>query len=1016
MTHAKKTALACAIVAVLLAPAGVRAQQADAAVQSQQAGGVRGRVLNTATGEYVRNAEIRVEGTGIVAYSEEGGNFRLSGVPAGEATLVVRYTGLQEVRSTVTVVAGQLTTQDFALKTSTFDASGNAAESAADLDTVTVTGTYSGQDIAIMERRAAMNAKNVVPADSYGALTMGDVGEFMKSMPGISLDYTEVDATAVRIGGLDPKYATFTLDGARMATATSNNNSGRQNSFEQMSVTGIESIELNNTLTASMDADSPAGNVNLRSKYAFDRTRRDIVFQLGAVGTSDSDSYRKYFPDDRKHATIYPSAQFGFADVFLDGRFGVAFNASYNANFVQQERIQTDWSYLADGRVLPYRIMWRPGPKMTSRTAANLSTDFKISDEWTLSLRSAYSFYDVEYFNQYTYLYFGTATQTWTSPGSTGTHIVVDPGSRTGGSSPRLRTEYSHRYAGTPTVTLTPKLEFKGETLDVAFRGNYSTSEFNFRDSSEGFLQRTDSWLTRIGFIADRASEESTAWHLTQTAGRDWSNPANFNLDDDIGVNVRNNESDARNKQYGFNVDVKKEFDAGSRQFTLMTGVGTRFNEWSTDESHYQGYEYIGPNLDTTQRDPAAVIPWTENYRFGFTNLDAGNVNDLGWRADNNYAMYEIFKAHPEWFRPETVANLKRVFDNNRLIKENINAAYIEGQTRWGDARFDLGLRYEQTETEARTAVIRPASEVVAAGYSTSTVEGLCYQYHCVDGKPTYSMRKGKYDDFFLSGGVKYDFSESLVGQLAFSQSILRPDYGNLGGVVAVNDSTQVVTVPNSKLKPEHSTKYFAGLQYYLEPAGVVGLSYYKLDIKDMQATGFSVNPEDVGFGPDEYPGYDFVSAGNVPGTSTNQGLTLEYSQQFSFLPGALKGLSLRGSITRIRADGERVNMPEEMANWGIGYKAGRFDIQVNGNFQGSYRLSALSNTPTTADNGILYRAAREMWNISANYKLTENFSLQLAGRNIFDEPDITYSNIRTRVRMYDAYGSMWNIGIKGRF
>lgn len=1013
MIQIEKSALPCAVAIALFASPAVFAQQVDAVAQSQQTGIVRGRVLNTATGEYVRNAEIRVEGTRIVAYSEDGGNFRLVGVPAGDVTVVVKYTGLLESRATATVVAGQVATLDIALKAPPYAAASGVA---ADLDTVKVTGTFSGQDIAIMERRAAMNAKNVVPADSYGALTMGDVGEFMKSMPGISLDYTEVDATAVRIGGLDPKYSTFTLDGGRMATATSNNNSGRQNSFEQMSVTGIESIELNNTLTASMDADSPAGNINLRSKYAFDRTKRDIVFQLGGVATSDSKFFsRQYFPDDKKHATVYPSGQFGYGDVFLDGRLGVAFNASYNANYVQQERIQTDWGYYADGRVLPYRIMWRPGPKMTSRTAANLSTDFKLNDDWTLSLRSAYSFYDVEYFNQYTYLYFGTPTTNYATPDSTPTHIVVNPVG-TGGSSPRLRTEYSHRYAGTPTLTLVPKLEFKGETLNLTFRGNYSTSEFNFRDSSEGFFQRTDSWLTRIGFIADRASEDSTAWYLQQTAGRDWSNPANWNLDDDIGNNIRNNQSDAKNKQYGFNADLKKELEFGAQPLTLMTGAGTRRNEWKTDESHYQQYQYVGPNGDLTQRDPEATIPWTEHYQFQFLNLDAGNVNSLGWRADNNYAMYELYKAHPEWFVPDAVGNLKRIFDNDKLIKEDIDSAYIEGQTRWGDARFDLGLRYERTETQAKTAVIRPASEVTAAGLSTNTVEGLCYQYHCVDGKPTYSMRKAKYDDFFLSGGVKYDFTEQLVGQLAFSQSILRPDYGNLGGVVAVNDNTQIVTVPNSALKPEHSTKYFAGLQYYLEPAGVVGLSYYRLDIKDMQATGFTVDPTDVGFGADEYAGYQFVSAGNVPGTSTNEGLILEYSQQLTFLPGALKGLSLRGSFTRIKPDGERVNLPEKVANWGIGYKYGRFDIQVNGNYQDSYRLSALSNTSTTADNGILYRASRQMWNVSANYKLSEHFDLQLAGRNIFDEPDITYSNVRSRVRLYDAYGSMWNFAIKGRF
>lgn len=217
-------------------------------------------------------------------------------MPAGDVTVVVRYTGLRESRSAASVVAGEVVTLDVELQVPSYVSGTDAA----DLNMVIVTARREGQASAIMERRAAMNAKNVVAADNYGALTMGDVGEFMKSMPGISLDYTEVDATAVRIGGLDPKYSTFTADGARMATATSNNNTGRQNSFEQMSITGIEAIELNNTLTARMDADSPGGQINLRSKYAFDRTGREVVLQLGSVGTSDATSSRKYFPDDRK--------------------------------------------------------------------------------------------------------------------------------------------------------------------------------------------------------------------------------------------------------------------------------------------------------------------------------------------------------------------------------------------------------------------------------------------------------------------------------------------------------------------------------------------------------------------------------------------------------------------------------------------------------------------------------------------------------------------------------------------
>lgn len=962
-------------------------------------GSVRGRVLNTATGEYVRNAEIRVEGAPIVAYSEDDGDFRLTGVPAGDATIKVKYAGLQEATLVVSVAANQ---------TAALDVSLSPLSGLDQVEAVTITAKREGQAAAIMERRASTNAKTVVAADNFGALTMGDVGEFMKNMPGLSLDYTEVDATAVRIGGLDPKYSTFTTDGARMATATSNNNSGRQNSFEQMSITGVDSIELNNTLQASMDADSPGGAINLRSKYAFQRTSRLLRFQVGGVGTSDSSLSRKSLPDDKKHASVFPSAQVGYADVFLDGRLGVAFNASYNANYVQQDRIQTDWSYLAGGRVMPYQVMWRPGPKLTHRKAANLSVDYKLTDQWAVSLRSTYSFYDVEYFNQYTYLIFGTSSASQTTADSTPTHIVVNPN----GTNTRLHTQYSHRYAGTPSWLFAPKLEYRGDTWEAQLRGSYSSSEFNFRDNSKGFFQRTDDYLTRIGFTLDRASEDSNQWTLRQTAGRSWSDPTSFNRDDDIGNNIRTSESDAANQMYGLNLDVKKKLNIGPVQLKVLAGATYRTNVWKTNEGSYQQFQYVGPTGDLTQKAPEAVIPWTQNYQFKILGFDAGNLNDQSWRADSNYAVYDIYKAHPEYFVPDTVGNTKRRLDNNKKVGEEVNAAYFEVQPRVGKAQFDLGLRYEKTKTDARVADIRPAKDVTAAGLSTSTVAGLLYQYR----NGTYTTRHGEYDDWFLSGGAKYDFTKKLVGQLAFSQSILRPDYGNLGGVVSVNDDTLIVTVPNPLLKPEHSTKYFASLQYYLEPSGVIGISAYQLDVKDMQVTGVTVDAEDVGYNPADYAGYAFRSAQNLPGTSTNKGVTLEYDQQLTFLPGALRGLGLRASVTKIDPDGVRVSLPKTSANWGLRYSYGKFDVQLTGNAQSKYRTSALSNTPTTATNGVLYHAARELWNVSASYKINSQFEVMLAGRNIFNAPDVIYSNVRSRVQQYSIYGSMWNIGIKGSF
>ncbi len=180
--------------------------------------------------------------------------------------------------------------------------------------------------------------------------------------------------------------------------------------------------------------------------------------------------------------------------------------------------------------------------------------------------------------------------------------------------------------------------------------------------------------------------------------------------------------------------------------------------------------------------------------------------------------------------------------------------------------------------------------------------------------------------------------------------------------------------------------------------------------------TGITVDPQAVGYSAADYNGYTFVSTVNQPGVSTTNGLTLEYDQQLTFLPGALKGFGMRGSVTLVDPDGVRVNVPKTSANWGVRYGHGPIDIQLTGNYQSTYRTSALSNTPTTAANGILYHADRTLWNVSATYNVSKNFALQIAGRNIFNAPDIVYSNIRSRVQLYSIYGSMWNAGFKLTF
>jgi TonB-dependent receptor len=524
---------------------------------------------------------------------------------------------------------------------------------------------------------------------------------------------------------------------------------------------------------------------------------------------------------------------------------------------------------------------------------------------------------------------------------------------------------------------------------------------------------RTDNWITRLGFIAERPSENSPSWTLTQTAGRPWGDAMSWNRDDDIGNNIRTSESDASNEMYSGYIDLKKQLNVRALPITILGGFGARTNDWKTKEGSFRQFQYVGPANDLTQTSAEGVIPATQNYKFDLA-LDGrgGNATAQNWRADSNYAVRDIYGAHPEYFVPDTVGNLTRQLQNNKKIGEEISAAYLEGQTRYRKARFNLGLRFEKTETEALVADVRPDREVTAAGYALTSVEGVLYKFR--DGQQT--TRRGSYEDWFLSGGVKYDLAKRLVAQVSFSESILRPDYGNLGGVTTVNDNTQTVTVPNPLLKPEHSTKYYAGLQYFLEPSGLIGISYYNLQLQDMQQPGFTVAPETVGYTPTDYPGYSFVSTQNRDGTAETEGLTFEYSQQLTFLPRVLRGLSVYGSLTRVMADGVRIGVPNKVANWGMRYRYGPFNIQVNGTWQAAARLGSLNDTATTNNTGLRWLKSREIWGVSADYKLTKRFELMLSGRNIFNEPTIQYSNVPGRIYLYDVYGSMWSAGIKGSF
>src|SRR5687767_974344 len=80
-------------------------------------GAISGRVFNPITGEYVRDAEVRLQGTGRLVTTASDGSFQIDNVPTGPATITVTYTGYNTATETLNVAAGQTATREISLTT-----------------------------------------------------------------------------------------------------------------------------------------------------------------------------------------------------------------------------------------------------------------------------------------------------------------------------------------------------------------------------------------------------------------------------------------------------------------------------------------------------------------------------------------------------------------------------------------------------------------------------------------------------------------------------------------------------------------------------------------------------------------------------------------------------------------------------------------------------------------------------------------------------------------------------------
>ncbi|WP_414664013.1 TonB-dependent receptor [Horticoccus sp. 23ND18S-11] len=969
-----------------------------AAESASGVGAITGRVYNPATGEYVASAEVRIAGTSLSTVTEQDGVFRFTQVPAGPHVVTVTYTGAKAAPATIEVRAGETLTRDFELT--------SAGGEVQRLGAFVIRSEREGNAKAIMEQRRSMNLTNTISSDFFGDVAEGSVGEFLKNVPGVDVDYVGPDARGPRLRGLDPQYVGVSVDGMKLASADGSQGTGggaRSFSFDQVSVNSVDRIEVNYTSSADMDADAPAGTINLKTKRAFERKGRRLSWQAHFMANGDNfTADREYGPSDFKTRKFRPGAILEYSDVLIANRLGVVLNISESSQYVVQSRVDHTYNAVPTAtdprpRVLT-GVTFTSNPRLTERFTPSLTLDFKATPLLVLSLSAMYNHFDA--FIDSRVLTFTTSGRAVISGDGLNNFAVANGGGTLG-----LSTNHEHKFAQTRTVT--PKFEFRRGPWLVEGGLHYTISTNQYVALSRVGPQTAPvAALTGLGLQLRRSSLRDVDWQVTQTGGRDFADPANF-TNPRIGDDMRFAEDEIYQAQVG-------------ARYTTGWSVPTWFKFGGKVTEDYHRF-----------RNPNAYLTWRYDGLGGGTNGSFANLafpqnrwelaNGVDVRSSsggvpvfpNRTEISRLFRERPEYFTNlATAANYFTAFiDNPSYIKETLRAGYGMANTRLNRLQLQAGLRWEETGFASREFDARSAADVRAAGFAVTaangratTIPGLTYQYM---SRPKIT-RESSYDHLFPTASAKYAFAENLQAHFGYSSTISRPAIGNLGGVWVFNETAQTVNVPNPTLRPERSKNFSGRMAYYFEPVGSAAITAFQNDITDSVITD-EFDAAYFGYGDDPtYASYRFVSVGNRPGTTRVRGFTLEYNQALSFLPGALKGLNVSASYTRTYASALKAAMVPHMAGGTLSYRFRRLAFGASGKWTDA--------TPMTSTGVITYRKARTMIDLNGSYQLSNRLGAFFQVRNLYNIPEYRYQVDPSYILSHVLVGTFYTFGIKGVF
>ncbi|QIB64281.1 TonB-dependent receptor [Kineobactrum salinum] len=906
---------------------------------------VSGEVTDRSRTALFEGANVRIPELNMSTTTNDRGRFRLNDVPPGSYTLEIRYVGAPVRTIPVTVGPEGLELGEVVL------GAGDSAE-AYSLEEVLVTGQSAAMAGAINQQRAADHIKSVLDSDTMGQFPDQNVAESLRRLSGISVENDQGEGRYVVIRGMDPDLNSTSINGVR-ASATEDR---RALQLDVIPTDVLDGVEVQKSLTPDMDGDAIGGSINVKTLSAFSRKE---LFVKGRVEGGYNELRGEWSPK----ASIAGSNIFDLAN---NRRLGVAAALSWHDRELGSSNHEADdWEMADNGNEYPETFEPRYYKINRERIGGALNLDYDLSDTTTIFARSLFSrLKDAESRLSQTYGDLSPLGDDAVGPDSVATEFAeiemgtkdreqtADNLSMSFGSESQwerwgLKTNLGYSYAEEDTPN----------GVDSAWVGEF--------ESGSGGIAAGDPVLTLNTRNNKKPVVESDYFDVLRDPGR-------YELDE-----IERSSGLVEDTQWALQFDATRLFASGELQF----GAKMRLRE---KESNEDIELYGGDDVFTVADiyDPTAASDYDFPNRID-PMPSLGGVRDIlaaGEGIEFDPIESQIASASNDW-----------------VVEEDVYAAY--GMYTFETDRLVIvgGARVEYTDFASHGNSV----ELIEEG---GLLDGVEVEDDTVVIDSISSDKS--YTDVLPSVNLRYDISENVVGRLAVSRSIIRPQFEGVASRVSVEDNE--AEIGNPDLEPYSSWNFDAYLEYYPSDISLISAGLFHKKIDDFIFTQV--------FNDFEFGGrvFDEATIARNGEEATVTGLEFNYQQQFGFLPSPFDGLLVSFNYTHVDGDaefdGRDIPLPKQsdnIAGFVVGYDKYNLDLR----FAVKYRDSYLDEL---VDDGLdRYTDEHMQIDFTAKYHVSDNWMLYAEFVNLNDEPAFYYAGNKRRVLQYDEFGRTTVIGLQ---